>query len=165
MVVSRTPTPAPPTTDTDIHQVMKSSVIYHLKVLNVALPPLNKQKGCLFCYVWKNISFEGLNSFKNLHIEGYDLRPGQVDTKVLIAYHVIITKPNKLLKTVIMLFRFKVAHGIRHKYNQADRKGDRFYRLPNGHSVLTNSKKGFPLLTFLTELGIQTLWLFLRCFF
>ena len=34
---------------------------------------------------------------------------------------------------IIMLIQFKIAHGIRHKYNQADRKGDWFYCLPNHH--------------------------------
>ena len=29
-----------------------------------------------------------------------------------------------IMKIIIMLFRFKVARGIWHKYNQADRKGD-----------------------------------------
>ena len=36
---------------------------------------------------------------------------------------------------IMKLFLFKVAHGLRHKYNQADRKMDWFNRLPSHHSV------------------------------
>ena len=42
------------------------------------------------------------------------------------------------LLIIIILLRFKVAYGIRHKYNLADRRGEWFYRLPNRHLVLAN---------------------------